>query len=124
MISAPWTYARAPEQPPERIWLSSASFGYKTSPSPAIIYNQANKADGDIEYARVPASPQPDAAQSEVETCAWVVDDATDGEIWESDCDNAFVFEDGGPKDNSMKFCCYCGKSLVELRIVRDEEAR
>ena len=37
---------------------------------------------------------------------------------WEADCDNMFCFIDGGPRDNEMKFCCYCGKKLEEKRYV------
>ena len=33
---------------------------------------------------------------------------------WQTDCENEFCFIDGGPTDNGMKFCCYCGKRLVE----------
>ena len=44
------------------------------------------------------------------EECRWVEDDEA---IWNTDCDNEFVFIDSGPKENSMRFCCYCGKPLV-----------
>lgn len=44
-------------------------------------------------------------------TCTWTPDD--DGN-WETDCDQEFVFMDGGPDDNNMRFCCYCGRKLVQ----------
>jgi len=42
-------------------------------------------------------------------SCRWAEDD--DG-VWQTDCGNAFVFTDSGPKENGMFFCCYCGRRL------------
>lgn len=52
------------------------------------------------------------------ETCEWAID--SDG-TWGGACGVMFQFEDGGPKDNSMKFCLNCGKPLVELPAKFDE---
>jgi hypothetical protein len=41
--------------------------------------------------------------------CCWKPDD--DG-VWATDCGQEFVFIDAGPKENHMRFCCYCGKPL------------
>jgi len=47
------------------------------------------------------------------DTCTWIQQD--DGcDYWESSCGGAFSFNDDGPTANEMKFCCYCGKSLIE----------
>lgn len=43
--------------------------------------------------------------------CMWSDDD--DGTFF-TDCGNAFVLNEGIPSDHKMKFCCYCGKPLVE----------
>jgi len=32
----------------------------------------------------------------------------------ESECGNAFIFNDGGPKDNRFRYCPYCGKLILE----------
>ena len=37
-----------------------------------------------------------------------------DDEPWSTSCDNLFQFFDGGPTDNSFKFCPYCGGTLAE----------
>ena len=50
--------------------------------------------------------------------CEWLQDD--DG-IYHSFCGDAFTFFDGGPKENSMKFCCYCGGKLVTPSTERKE---
>lgn len=42
-------------------------------------------------------------------TCRW--DEDIEG-YWRTSCDNAFTFTDGGPDENGMMFCCYCGRSL------------
>lgn len=44
--------------------------------------------------------------------CTWT----EDGDMWETTCGNAFSINDGTPKDNDMKFCCFCGKTLEEDR--------
>lgn len=42
-------------------------------------------------------------------TCAWKQDS---DDIWWTKCGHGFVFTDGGPKENKMKFCCYCGLAI------------
>jgi len=37
---------------------------------------------------------------------------------WETDCKHTFTLENGGPTDNSMAYCCYCGRVLVQCRRV------
>lgn len=46
--------------------------------------------------------------------CAW--NENEDG-VWETSCGDLFEFIESGPKDNKMKFCCYCGKKLVERKL-------
>lgn len=46
------------------------------------------------------------------ETCTWTqIED--DGD-WDTSCGDMFILLEGSPKENDMKFCCYCGLSLVE----------
>lgn len=53
-----------------------------------------------------------DALQKAVRnTCQWASDDEG---TWHSECGEAFVFNDGSPTDNRMRFCPYCGKSLQQ----------
>jgi hypothetical protein len=49
-----------------------------------------------------------------MKTCTWTED--SDGN-WETDCGETFILNDGTPKENHMKFCCYCGKPLKEERF-------
>lgn len=53
--------------------------------------------------------------------CKWKEDN--DG-CWWTDCGQGFVLADGTPKENDMKFCCYCGKPLEEklFKWPEDEE--
>lgn len=54
-------------------------------------------------------------------TCRWDKDD--DG-LWSTSCDGIFEIIEGTPADNSMAFCCYCGKPLVvppPLAMLRNE---
>jgi hypothetical protein len=45
-------------------------------------------------------------------TCIWRIDDANEN-TWEGECGNSWIFDDGTPADNSMRFCPFCGKKLV-----------
>ena len=56
------------------------------------------------------------AKAGQVENCEWKEADIDRGEWWTS-CGEAFVFIDGGPVDNKMRFCCYCGRRLVEKGV-------
>lgn len=44
-------------------------------------------------------------------SCEWGED--IDGN-WTTGCDEIYIFLHGTPKQNGMKFCCYCGKPLTE----------
>ena len=52
-------------------------------------------------------------AKRDTETCAWEYSDPDYNE-WYSQCGFEFRFEDGGPIDNKMKYCCVCGKPMIE----------
>jgi hypothetical protein len=43
--------------------------------------------------------------------CVWT---QSEYDLWETDCNGAFQLNDGGPHDNDMAICCYCGGVLVE----------
>ena len=44
--------------------------------------------------------------------CIWTPD--SDG-TFETACGNAFVFGDGGPRENGARFCPYCGRPLTAV---------
>ena len=50
--------------------------------------------------------------QLDVIVCEWFEDE--DDYCWHSQCGQDFVFNDGGPKANGMKFCFSCGRPLEE----------
>ena len=46
-------------------------------------------------------------------TCTWSQNE--DENCWESSCSNElFTLNEGGPTENRMRHCCYCGGTLVE----------
>jgi hypothetical protein len=56
-----------------------------------------------------------------VNSCAWT----DDGEAWATGCGQLFCLNDGGPTENDMRWCCFCGKPLVEVpfdEAVEDDE--
>ena len=42
-------------------------------------------------------------------TCEWW----EDGEMWESSCGVAYMFNSDGPEDNGHRFCHKCGKRIA-----------
>lgn len=57
--------------------------------------------------------------EASVETCEWKENE--DG-MWDTSCENTFVFDEGGPEENEQKFCCYCGKPLKVVPFVYPTE--
>ena len=43
--------------------------------------------------------------------CAWREEDG----CWGTDCNHEFVINEGTPVENEMKFCCYCGKPIIQF---------
>ena len=56
-------------------------------------------------------SPKPGYLQ--IETCMWK-EDSPEWNTWLTECGEVFEFSSDGPKENSFKFCPYCGKALRE----------
>lgn len=52
------------------------------------------------------ADPQPSA-------CEWL-SEGEDYPVWETACGKSFDFENEGPTANGCKFCCFCGRTLIE----------
>ena len=50
-------------------------------------------------------------AQETPRLCTWTENE--DG-VYETNCDNMFVFNDGGPVENGFRYCPYCGRELRE----------
>jgi hypothetical protein len=47
--------------------------------------------------------------------CTWAPQDSGGSNIWETECGEGFIFEDGSPKENGFLFCPYCGLELCEI---------
>lgn len=69
---------------------------------------------------RLAAMVQPPATQLSTE-CHWS-QDSEDGDTWAAQCGRYFTINDGSPSDNEMRFCCFCGKPLVEIRFEDEHE--
>lgn len=54
------------------------------------------------------ASAEPSAPSS----CTWTYND--DSFAWDTTCSESFLLMDDGPKENCMKFCCYCSKPIIQ----------
>jgi len=53
--------------------------------------------------------------------CEWKLEDDEEG-VWYSACGDAWIFEEGTPADNMMKYCPFCG-CLLTMRAPDPPEA-
>jgi len=58
-----------------------------------------------------------------IEECSWTEEDPWGSmpDTWQTACGNLFTYTEGGPSENDAKFCCYCGKKLVEIRALAED---
>lgn len=60
-----------------------------------------------------------DKAEQQINgTCKWKYDENYN--MYETDCENAFIFVEGRKSDNGFLFCPYCGKKIEEVLNARD----
>ena len=57
---------------------------------------------------------------SDLPTCEWKWDWRDSS--WDGTCGAKWLLEVEGPKANGMNFCPVCGKPLVEIETVEDED--
>jgi hypothetical protein len=56
-----------------------------------------------------------------VKFCVWTFDEDTDS--WDTSCGEKWVFMDGGPVENRVSFCHYCGMQVaVKVELSEDED--
>lgn len=48
-----------------------------------------------------------------MDKCYWQAD-FPGSDTYQTSCGNLFTINDGSPEENEMKFCCYCGRDLIE----------
>jgi len=50
--------------------------------------------------------------------CTWSQDSyETEYNVWNTDCARVFQLSEGTPADNGMRFCCYCGRKIIEKKL-------
>jgi len=77
------------------------------------VYTPQLNADSVNEiHAELVASEQSDASQQAQDSCFWELDDSEG--CYNTKCGNAFWLEEGTPKENDFKYCCYCGGRLAD----------
>jgi hypothetical protein len=45
--------------------------------------------------------------------CVWTVDE---NGFWRTGCGEAFEIAVGGPDENGLRYCCFCGRPLEERK--------
>jgi len=101
--------ARQADAPPERIWIGTTE--HQTSK----IYARGG---GNFSLEQDKYSPDTDTeyVRADRDECKWTFDSVEwEANKWDSDCGDSYYFVEGGPEENKMKFCCYCGKKLKEV---------
>jgi len=55
--------------------------------------------------------------------CVWAECDPLTDDLprWDTTCGQSFTFIDGGPAENGIKFCCYCGHPVESKPFVYEE---
>ena len=59
------------------------------------------------------------------ETCRWTEWATMLGEPtnnWDTECKHTFAITEGGPRENNMLFCCFCGKAIDPRPCVQAED--
>ncbi len=65
-----------------------------------------------LEWYRAQLATERAALQAN-STCIWQ-QDGEGSDLWQTSCHQAFTINDGDPSDNSMAYCCFCGRRLEE----------
>ncbi len=47
------------------------------------------------------------------DTCTWTEDGDNDNDVWDTECGEAVVFDEGTPKEHGYRHCHYCGKNII-----------
>jgi hypothetical protein len=62
-------------------------------------------------------TPAPAGVVVTLETCEWTQMDSWDfSDSWDTGCGHSFSFGDGGPGEDWINYCCYCGKKIVPVK--------
>ena len=72
-----------------------------------MVIRKARYTDGSVQVARLVLAEL--AGELRDGTCEWW----EDGEMWESSCGVAYMFNSDGPEDNGHRFCHKCGKRIA-----------
>ncbi len=56
------------------------------------------------------------------DACTWADEGGDFAGTYRTTCDNYFSIIDGTPSENGMRFCCYCGRPLIEKPYVENVE--
>lgn len=100
----------------ERMW---RAFAAKHDYTEAVRYqNRASALSSEVARWRLEADAMEQDGGSEPE-CLWQEDD--EGNWW-GGCGALWCFNDGGPADNEMRFCCGCGRPLAQQRFIEEAE--
>jgi len=88
----------------------------------AVFYRQIDKETlaGNHATARLLHGLREEIA-TKTKPCNWRQDE--DG-VWDTECNNLFILNEGGPTFNGFKFCPYCGGSLTETPYTENDVQR
>lgn len=70
----------------------------------------------------LPDAPTGDAPSA---ACPWTVEATNpDEDVWVTGCGEAHLFGNGGPVENNMHWCCYCGLKLITAHPAPPTESK
>lgn len=60
--------------------------------------------------------------EEEGEVCDWTRLSEETGDTWETDCDQAYTFTDGGPAENRYIHCPGCGRRIADVTTEAEDD--
>jgi hypothetical protein len=77
-----------------------------------IIYSMTGEDSDEIIKLNGELRKRLEEAEAAKGSCTWNYEDS-DYNLWHSECGEDWTFEEGGPTDNTMRYCPFCGQKLV-----------
>lgn len=74
------------------------------------------------EPAAVGVSPLEAVVSCDGPKCGWTPDGYDGDGAYATDCGQLFVLNAGTPYENEFRYCCYCGRPLVEEPLPENDE--
>jgi hypothetical protein len=63
------------------------------------------------------------ALLAQPDKCEWAQEDES-SDAWDTGCGSTFLINDGTPSENGMRYCCFCGKTLIGVPFEQEDNCK